>query len=190
MEEESTFLGIDLDVWNNMPVMKQIEAIEKSTSNTDQTMKMILEELQKVEEVQEEVIEEVPEIPVEEAVPTSEIPAEETEVPAKEAETPLAIDEPKVEEVPVEEVPVEEVPVEEAEEPIDYMKMIFEELQTQHEIEVENQQAIVVQLETIQEQGLKSNEVDGMAGLYMMYLIPLAVVVSMGSKVLSPFLRG
>lgn len=175
--EDATIFGIDLAVWNDMPVMAQIKAIEENTKNIDANTKMILEELQKEDSFDQFV----------------DSPQFQTLLIAEpESSQSMSMQsEPMTEEPPAEEPATQEPVTEEppAEEPTDYLKLIYEEMQTQNGIDAENQLALVEHLTVLEEQGMKSNEVDGMIGIYMMYLVPLAVVVSLGSKVLNPFLR-
>lgn len=150
----------DIDKVFAFPVFEQIE-------NVDSNITDVLAELKKLND---------------HLIPTEE---ELLEMEALEAETLQA--EQDAEALALEE---EVLPVEETEEPIDYMKLMYEEMQTQNALNAENHAALVEQLDSLEQQGMKTNEVDGMVGVYLMYLIPLAVVVSMGSKILNPFTRG
>lgn len=179
----------------------EIEKMPGQISSIDETTKMILEELQK-EQPLESVEPSAFEMRVLEVLEN-----ESTENGELVDENP--IDEVLVEESPVEEEPVEEVPVDEVEEvteeatgeeevveelpvedEVDYLQLLYQEMKTNNELDQQNQTAIIEYLEVIEEQGLETNQVDGMMGLYMMWLIPLAVVISIGAKILNPFLRG
>lgn len=116
----------------------EIQKIPSQLQGIEQNTKQIIEELQKnnegTKEFQSFLMESTDPLPVEEP------PADEPEeVPTDEAVTEETILDEEITDVPLDEVPEEEVTEEvleeipaETEEPIDYMPLIYEELQTQN----------------------------------------------------------
>lgn len=177
-EKEIEFL-LDYD-WS------EVQKVPSQIRSIDETTKAILEELKKDSPlVTEEPTEfemrilQVLEEPQTLQATNTETLTEEPPVEEPSAEEPLP-EEPTVEEPLPEEPPVEEEPVET---PIDYSKLIYEELAKQ------NDQSVIIseQLAEIQAQNEITNSADHLWSTYGLIIIPGLIIVYVLNKMIRPF---